>query len=264
LIGGKEMKELLNDEINKINRPRKLSKLSKISKIDKISKVNKISEMPPILLKKPLGDIKNHVVQIENMILAAILFTALLSLKGTLDYVLGVSISLLLPFAFLAIIPIFVRVTNPPSRLRSILTWGMSGAGTGGLVGGGIAGVVTGGTGAAVGALIGAPIGFAVGALAGVKVDKTPDVMTQGEAREYLVKLSKEKPDLNMRTIVDATEYPPIIDNDCNVYMFQSDGTIKCTKEDVHKWFHSECWKKQSKRIVKANMGKRVGRRLKP
>lgn len=195
------------------------------------------------LWMKLLNDLKNHVVQIENMILAAILFSAFLSLKAPLEKVVGSDISFLFPFVFLAIIPIFVRVTNPPSKLRSILTWGTSGAGLGGTIGGGIAGAISGGLGAPAGALIGAPCGFLVGAWIGIIVDRTPEVLTQGEAREFLIELKKVKPSLDMKTIINATEHPPK-DKDCHVYMFLSDGIIKCTKTDAMEWFKSECWKK--------------------
>ena len=197
----------------------------------------------PSIGAKLLNDIKNHVVQIENMILAAILFTAVLSLKPALEKLIGPDISFLFPFVFLAIMPIFVRVTNPPSKLRSILTWGSSGAGIGGTVGGGLAGAVSGGLGAPAGALIGAPIGFCIGAYIGTIVDKTPDVLTQGEAREFIFKLRKMYPSLDMRTIVDATEHPPVR-NDCYIYMFLSDGIIKCTKQDVLNWLKRKCWNK--------------------
>jgi len=187
--------------------------------------------------------IKHHIVQIESLILLAILFQILLSLQQTIQNALGLGISFLIPFTMLAITPIFVRVRNPESRLRSILTFGMSGAGFGGLLGSGIAGALHGSVAGPVGALIGAGAGLVVGGIAGPIIDGVnKKVLTQGEAREYLLKMRSKYPALRLEEILAATESPPRL-HDCLIHMFSIDGIIKCTKDDVIKWLESECWK---------------------
>ena len=127
--------------------------------------------------------------------------------------------------------------------MKSILTWGFSGAGIGATVGGGVVGFFTGMIGAPFGTIIGFITGFFCGAALALIFEGTPSVLTQGRAREFLIKMQEKHPDLDIRTIVDATEHPPV-KKDCHVYMFKSDGVIKCTKKDVMSWLKSACWKK--------------------
>ena len=190
-----------------------------------------------------IENLKRHIVQIESLLLVVIFFQILLSLQQSMQNVLGPTISFLVPFVLLALTPIFVRVTNPESRLRSILTFGMSGAGFGGLVGSSIVGALHGSIGGPAGALIGAGVGLVAGAIAGPFVDGVgKKVLTQGEAREYLIKMRNKFPALSLEEILAATESPSKR-SDCKIHMFSIDGIIKCTKEDVIKWLRSECWK---------------------
>jgi hypothetical protein len=191
---------------------------------------------------KLLQDIKNHVVQIETMILGLTLYITILSILQRFVVASQDNLLFLLPFVLLAFVPALVRVTNPPSTLRARLSWGLSGAGIGATLGGGITGTLTGGLGAPAGALIGAPIGFLVGVFGGPVIEGGPAVMTQGEAREYVISKLKHYPGLTIPIVVDATELPPK-DSKCCVFMFVSDGVIKCTKKDVHEWLDSGCWR---------------------
>lgn len=195
---------------------------------------------------KPLQDIKNHIVQIETMILGLTVFVTVLSLQQRFAVSSPDSLSFLLPFVFLVFVPAVVRVTNPPSTLRARLSWGLSGAGIGATIGGGITGTLTGGLGAPAGALIGAPIGFVVGLFGGPFIERGPAVMTQGEAREYVISKLKHYPGLTIQHVIDATEMHSS-NSKCTVFMFVSDGVIKCTKEDVHQWLDSRCWRDGNK-----------------
>jgi uncharacterized protein YjbI with pentapeptide repeats len=193
-----------------------------------------------------IENIKRHVVQVEVLILVVVLFQAFLSLQQPLQSLITADLLFLFPFVFLAFIPMFIRVTNPESSLRSRLSYGMSGAGLGATIGGGITGAISGGLGAPAGALIGAPIGFLIGAVAGPYIDGVnKKVLTQGEAREFLIKMQKQHPDLTLEKIVEATAIP-YLRNKCAVYMFHVDGVIKCTKDDLYKWLESGCWRKDA------------------
>jgi uncharacterized protein YjbI with pentapeptide repeats len=192
---------------------------------------------------KLIDNIKRHVVQVEVMVLMVVLFQAIISIQQPLQSLVSTDILFLFPFVFLAFIPIFIRVTNPESSLRSRLTFGLSGAGIGATIGGGITGTLTGGLGAPAGALIGAPIGFVIGAVAGPYIDGVnKKVLTQGEAREFLIGMRRKYPSLSLEKIIEATS-TPYLRNNCAIYMFEVDGVIKCTKEDVIQWLKSECWK---------------------
>ena len=198
---------------------------------------------------KPLQEIKNHVVQIETMILALTLFVTILSLQQRFASASPDSLSFLLPFVFLVFVPAVVRVTNPPSTMRARFSWGLSGAGIGATIGGGITGAISGGLAAPAGALIGAPIGFVVGVIGGPFIERGPVVMTQGEAREYVIGNLKHYPGLTISRVIYATE---LHSNDpkCCVYMFLSDGVIKCTKKDVHQWLDSACWRQDNSTVA--------------
>jgi len=63
-------------------------------------------------------------------------------------------------------------------------------------------------TGVPLGTLAGLLIGAGGGAAAGPVIDRPPArpaVLTQGEARDYLIENRKDHPELDLRTIVDAT-----------------------------------------------------------
>lgn len=192
--------------------------------------------------RKILVDIKNHVVQVENLVLAVILFIGIISLKDVVAATFGAKIAAIIPLLFLAIVPTFVRVTNPPSDLRSKLTWGLGASGVGGTFGAAADLILFPLTGIPVGTLIGGIGGFIGGTAAAGLIDKTPEVLTQGEAREFLISIRKHHPGLEIKTIIDATERPSP-NPKCAVFMFLSDGVIKCSKDDIFKWLKSECWK---------------------
>lgn len=204
---------------------------------------------------KSIKEIRSHVLQLEGLLLAFILFQALVFLQQPIANVLGESLSYLLPLAFLSLTPIFVRVNNPKYTVRTVLKWGISGLGTGAAIGGATTGVLTGGLGTPAGALIGAPVGFVVGAIIGpygLEEEPLPEVLTQGEAIEFLIEQRRKKfPQLDMKIIMSATDYSPPYKDDseeygCRVYMFLSDGVIKCAKEDLLRWLSSECWRKKA------------------
>jgi hypothetical protein len=193
---------------------------------------------------KLILDIKRHVVQLEGMVLFAILFLAVLWLQSIVASVVSEQLALILPFTMLASLPLFVRVTNPEDTARAVLKGASTGIGVGGSIGAGIAGTLTGGLGAPAGGLLGGLIGGIVGAIAGPWLDgQRKKVLTQGEAQEWLVKRRKKYPDLSLDRIVAATKYPSDPQSKCHVFMFSSDGFPKCTREDLEKFLKSRCWR---------------------
>jgi len=202
------------------------------------------TEMPPAGSHAILVDLKRHIVQLEVITLATIFFLSLLLIRPFLETVLGSDVAVLLPIALLALLPVIAPVVNPESRWRAIIKYGTAGLGTGAAIGGAIAGTLSGGLGAPAGSLIGAGIGFLFGAVTGPILDGTKKILTQGEAREYLIIKRKRFPDLSLATIVAATEHPPTR-TDCYVYMFVSDGVIKCTQDEVLRWLKSGCWRQK-------------------
>jgi hypothetical protein len=194
---------------------------------------------------KQLLDVKNHVVQIENMILYVICFQLLLLLLPLTQRYLGVLLASLLPFVLLSLLPLVMPVRNPQSSLRARLKYGISLAGFGGMVGGASTGLALTPVMAPVGTLIGGSAGFLIGFIAGKKWDEQPQaILSQGDARKFLISLTGrdgEHPDLELKTILDATEFPPI-KTDCVIPMFQLDNVPSCRKQDVIDWVTSRCW----------------------
>src|ERR1700747_2822670 len=72
-----------------------------------------------------------------------------------------------------------------------------------------------------------------------------PHILTQGEAREYLIATRKDHPELDLRKIVDVTELRPV-DPNCAVFMYSADGMIKTSREEIHKFLETKCWKKRT------------------
>jgi hypothetical protein len=205
-----------------------------------------VRQEPTVPLAKPVDDIKRHVVQLESLVLFVVLLQGVLLIQPIILTILK-TLAIFLTLMLLALVPTLVRVTNPESETRSRLAFGLSGAGFGGSIGGAIAGFFSFGVGAPAGVLIGAPLGFVFGAVAGPYIDGTKkdpasEVLTQGQAREYLIKMRKRYPDLAVEKIVDATAYPPA-SYDCAVYMFTSDGVVKCTRQALDEWLVSRCWR---------------------
>ncbi len=193
-----------------------------------------------IILEKS-NQIKRHVIQLEVITLSTILFIAISYLKPAISDVLGTTAAFLSPFPFLALIPWLAPVVNPEDDNRSRLKWGLSGLGTGATIGGGITGTLTGGLLAPAGALVGGAIGFVTGVIIGPTLDGNKQILTQGEAREYMILKRKKFPSLDMQAILDATEYPAS-DNIEPIRMFKSDGIIKCAKDDLIEWLKREPW----------------------
>lgn len=197
---------------------------------------------------KVVKDTKRHVVQLEILVLFVIAFNLLIMARvfvleeidnGALAA--GFSpLANLMPLALLLTLPLLVRVTNPGSLIRSILTWGLSGGGLGGTIGGALAAALTGGFGAPGGALIGTPIGFAVGAVLGPVLDppsRLPAVLTQGGARTYLIEQRRRRyPWLGLRQILDATDRKTTNASATPILMFEIDGVTSCMKEEVEEW----------------------------
>jgi hypothetical protein len=67
-------------------------------------------------------------------------------------------------------------------------------------------------------------------------------ILTQGQAREYLIEKRKKYPDLDLQQIINATAYPPT-GHIKPIPMFVSDGVLKCAKEDVKTWLKHKAWK---------------------
>lgn len=186
--------------------------------------------------------IKRHTVQLEAICLSTILFVVLPQFQQALSQLVGPTAAFLLPFPFLSAIAWLAPVVNPEDSIRSRIKWGLTGLGAGATLGGGIAGAFTLGIGAPVGALLGGAAGFVSGFVAGPSLDGSKPVFTQGEAREYLMTKRQRHPGLDFTHVVDATEHPPN-GKIKPIPMFQSDGVIKCAKEDVDKWLTSTPWK---------------------
>ena len=208
------------------------------------NKNQNVENTSDVTSSKTITDIKKHVVQVEIMILFLLIFQALLFFEPTLSKIFGEDFAFVIPFIYLAMLPFFVRVTNPGSILRAMLKWGLTGMSSGATIGGVAAGVPSGGMAAPVGAAIGGAAGFIVGVIAGPFMDEqnlTKKIYTQGEAREFLFKKRKKHPSLDFQKIIDATD--PSNTSQCKIPMFISDGVIKCSKDDMIKWLESKCWR---------------------
>jgi hypothetical protein len=190
-----------------------------------------------------LEEVKRHVVQLEAITLGTIFFVSLVFLQPAVSRILGQDAAFLLPFPFLAAVAWLAPVVNPGDSIRARIKWGLAGLGAGATVGGTVAGAFSLGIAAPVGAAIGGCIGFVTGVVAGPAMDGTgKPILTQGQAREYLMEKRKKYPDLDFQQVIDATAYPPTKTIQ-PIPMFVSDGTIKCAKEDVDAWLKKKPWK---------------------
>ena len=147
------------------------------------------STAEPIPLEKPVNDIKRHVLQIESMVLFVLGFQVIVLVRPLFEQYFE-DFWLLVPFGYLALLPLVMRANNPKYTPRSILKGALSGSGVGGSIGGGIAGTLTGGLAAPAGALIGVAIGALAGAITSPWLDGSDPgaLLERGEAFDYLYK----------------------------------------------------------------------------
>src|SRR6266487_1410275 len=158
----------------------------------------------PLSLDKPVDDIKRHVMQIESMVLFVLGFQVIVLFQHQLE-VYFEDFWLLAPLAYLALLPLVMRVNNPKYTPRSMLRGALSGIGVGGGIGGGIAGTLTGGLGAPAGALVGAAVGAFLGAFVYPLLDggTSGNLLQRGDAFDYLYRHRGKKPQVANSRLVD-------------------------------------------------------------
>jgi len=194
--------------------------------------------------------IKDHVVQIEILTLLVIYFILITSFRSEIRELLGSWPYYFLVFGSLASLPLFVRVTNPISDIRSRLVWAGAGAGFGGGTGGAIAGAFVGAAAGPVGALIGICVGIIAGVWWGPKIEHAalllppppkptalltgPKLFTQGEARLYLLDKSATETSLTTKEIEGATEFTP--EGNDVIPSIDIDGVRKFRETDITLW----------------------------
>jgi hypothetical protein len=73
-------------------------------------------------------DIRNHVVQVKIFTFLIMVLIVVIFIKDVISKISSV-LATLSPVLVISLVPIFVRVTNPPSDTRAKLTWGLGGGG---------------------------------------------------------------------------------------------------------------------------------------
>ncbi|MBI4447173.1 MAG: hypothetical protein HY645_14860 [Acidobacteria bacterium] len=137
-----------------------------------------------------LPEIKDHVVQLEAMLLYTLASVVVLFFVGQYAARLG-ALALLSPLALLAAVPAIVRVTNPRNEVRDRLNWAVGLGGFIGLVVGATADILSGGLTLGQGTLVGAGAGAALGGTLGPNIERwrnRSDFVERGEAFEFLFK----------------------------------------------------------------------------
>jgi hypothetical protein len=164
----------------------------------------RLTPIGPTTLAKPVNDIKRHVLQLEGMVLFLLGFQVIILFRPLLEpYFDG--FSLLVPFGYLALLPLVMRANNPRYTPRSTFKGALSGTGVGGTIGGGVTGTLTGGLGAPAGALVGGAIGAVIGAIVYPWVDGpgTETLLERGEAFDYLYQHRRKNPLVANAQLVD-------------------------------------------------------------
>ena len=87
------------------------------------------------------------------------------------------------------------------------------------------------------GSLVGGGVGFFIGFFWEAYFNRRK-IITQGKARLYLM---GKLPWVPLEIINQVTELD--CNNDCCIYMFEIDGVISTTWEEIDKWIARECWK---------------------
>jgi len=151
-------------------------------------------------------DIKNHVLQVELLLLIVIFFEAFLSLEPALVNLIGSTALVFITFANPAIVSSFIRVTNPASPWISAVRTATQGLVALLAVSKNLFYPEWVPLGSALGAGIGAAGGAAPGPLWFDRASIRPSVMTQGEARKYLASRLGKYPSLTLETITEATK----------------------------------------------------------
>ncbi len=156
-----------------------------------------------------LSEVKDHVVQLEAMVLYTLVTVVVLFFVGQNTARLG-AISTLAPLALLAGVPAIVRVTNPKKKGRDRLNWAIGLGGFLGLLVGAAADVASMGLTLGQGTLIGATLGAVVGGAFGPTIEdwrNKGELMEHGAAFEFLFENRDAHPHLaNPNLITEALD----------------------------------------------------------
>lgn len=139
--------------------------------------------------RRLLQSLKNHILQLESLViylLVAVMSQFIVSATFSVRYHY---LEWFVPCLFLAGTRAVVRVTNPPSGLRSRMTWLATAGGIGGTIGGAVGLLVdisTLGLSGGAGTLIGFAVGGSIGAAFGPKIEGSPEVLDKGDAFDFL------------------------------------------------------------------------------
>lgn len=158
--------------------------------------------------RDPLLDkLKEHIVQIEALLVFVILFNGVQWLvANAVEGHTGKLIAWFVPLVFLGSVRLVIRVTNPTSSVRNRLTWGCVFGSAVGFVAGAVCDVLTGGFSLGQGSLIGFAAGASVGTIVGDKIEswgKRDRLIDRGEAFDYLYARRRESPHVANAELID-------------------------------------------------------------
>ena len=172
-----------------------------------------LSQQSPELPQKPdtertlISQIKDHVVQVEAMIIYLLICITVLFIANYLNAIGELQIPYwLIPCLILVGIRLVMQVNNPTAPTRKRLTWAAALGGFFGAIGGAVTDVLTGGLTAGQGTLIGIAAGTAVGGALGNKIESwgaKNELMERGSAFEYLFRHRKKNPKVANAALVD-------------------------------------------------------------
>lgn len=173
--------------------------------------------------KRFLNQLKDHIVQIESLIVYLIICTVVLFLISNLkDTKVTRYLVWFMPLLFLIFLRSILRVTNPSNSIRNSLTWASVFGGMGGAIAGAIADIFTGGLTAGHGSLIGLVIGASIGGSLGDRIEhigKDKKLLERGEAFNYIYNY-KEK----VETLSSPQEILKALDENIPYYDINDDG----------------------------------------
>jgi hypothetical protein len=178
-----------------------------------------------------LGSLKKHILQLEALVIYLLIatmtqFIVSAALSGRYRY-----LDWFVPCIFLAGTRAVVRVTNPPSTLRTKLTWLATSGGIGGTIGGAIGLLVDIGTlgiSGGAGTLIGFTVGGAIGAAFSGKLEGSSEFLEKGDAFDFLYDAHrKNKKVATPQLVEEALKQIPSFDKNDDGRHWYAKGDLK-------------------------------------
>jgi hypothetical protein len=164
-------------------------------------------DQPSPSWRKEITDIRNHIPQIEALLVYCIIVVITLHVLGAATAQQQVTLPLwLVPSVFLVGLRGVIRVTNPTGQVRNALTWAAVLGGVVGAIGGATADLLAGGLTAGQGTLLGYAGGVATGAAVGNWIEgwgKNNELLQRGDAFDLLYRFRKRRPFLANATLVE-------------------------------------------------------------